>query len=432
MKTLAYRLKTEEALMTGVMALCLFAHVSHGARANKAELWDNGQLNGWVDAMSYGATTTNPGTYLRVAFPMQSILMPQEDGVAGGIEASGGAFYGDYVVIGASDIGFSLMTDGHLPSVIRLVLHSSVSDREWTYAPLELSEHPGEWVANRVPLDFSCGRWRLSGPGATEELFLADLKSVDRIGVRIQQQGTEAQTYCIDEFRLNGPFGTIRGKVKYSGFQAGTVKVIATASASSWSAQYSTELPLPDDYELANMRIGPNYWIKAFLDSNTNGVPDAWEAMGEYPLNELAMVESVDDLDVTLTETKTDDGLPTWWVLKYFGAAGGTGGGSIFSAAADPDGDGLNNWQEYLAGTDPNGADSVFKAEVDSKPSGAGIVLKWKSAYPGQKFGVWRCADLTSGFQLIKGNIGATPPENSFEDDTATGNGPYFYKIQIE
>jgi hypothetical protein len=47
-----------------------------------------------------------------------------------------------------------------------------------------------------------------------------------------------------------------------------------------------------------------------------------------------------------LNEDSDYDGLPDWWELKYFGGYGQTGGG-------DYDGDGINNLQEYLNGTDP-------------------------------------------------------------------------------
>jgi hypothetical protein len=48
------------------------------------------------------------------------------------------------------------------------------------------------------------------------------------------------------------------------------------------------------------------------------------------------------------------NGLPVAWLLQNFGTTN-------VNAAADPDGDGQSNLQEYLAGTDPNNAASNLK-----------------------------------------------------------------------
>ncbi len=48
----------------------------------------------------------------------------------------------------------------------------------------------------------------------------------------------------------------------------------------------------------------------------------------------------------------SDNGLPDPWELTYFGGVGQNPNG-------DPDGDGYNNLQEYIAGTDPNNGDGL-------------------------------------------------------------------------
>ena len=346
--------------------------------------------------------------------------------MAGGLDASGGMFAGDYLEAGVSGISFSIMTDGTVPATARLVLHSSGSDREWSYAPLEISGEAGKWVYNVAWLEYGSGKWRLSGPGANEQKFQDDLRHVDRIGIRIQQNGTKAQVYSIDEFKLHGPKATIRGNVVYSGYQSGVVKVVAVAVPDGWSSMNMTELPKVGVYEISHLDTNENYWVKAYIDSNGNGMPDDWEPMGEYVSNAVFLVDSIEDVNITLAEAMTAEGLPVWWVNQS------AGGDTNVTATADDDGDGMSNLQEYLAGTNPNDSESVFRTELDSKPEGVGVVLKWSSAYYGQKYQVWRCSDLMTGFQLIQGGIPATPPVNSFEDTTATGDGPYYYKIKLE
>ncbi len=140
----------------------------------------------------------------------------------------------------------------------------------------------------------------------------------------------------------------------------------------------------------------------------------------------------------------TTDGLPCWWVEKYFDTTL-----TVFSsdetieaipdvvyASLDSDGDGMDNYAEYLAGTDPGSIDSVLQVDMDKPekkdvtvPQGA--VIRWKSV-GNRYYGVWRTSDLMEGFMLIESNIPGTPPVNMYEDFTGTNGGPYFYRIKAE
>jgi hypothetical protein len=57
-----------------------------------------------------------------------------------------------------------------------------------------------------------------------------------------------------------------------------------------------------------------------------------------------------------------NDGIPDSWRQQHFG--GGFATDPRAAATADPDGDGANNYQEYLAGTDPLSASSVQRVPV--------------------------------------------------------------------
>jgi hypothetical protein len=67
------------------------------------------------------------------------------------------------------------------------------------------------------------------------------------------------------------------------------------------------------------------------------------------------------------------NGLPIAWELTYFGHTG-------VNPNADPDGDGMSNYQEYLAGTDPhNASDNLAITTADFASDGTNASLTWTS-----------------------------------------------------
>jgi Tol biopolymer transport system component len=63
------------------------------------------------------------------------------------------------------------------------------------------------------------------------------------------------------------------------------------------------------------------------------------------------------------------DGIPDWWMMKYFGHPTGQAG-DLSLASDDADGDGVSNLQEYLAGTDPTNPNSVFRLSTTAPVNG--------------------------------------------------------------
>jgi hypothetical protein len=125
--------------------------------------------------------------------------------------------------------------------------------------------------------------------------------------------------------------------------------------------------------------------------------------------------EGASDLD--------SNGLLKSWELKYFGRLG-------VDPQADPDGDGMSNRDEMLAGTNATDSQSrlAFVA-VTALPSG-GARVAWSSE-PGRSYGVLRSSDLRSGFVPIGLPQAANPPANTFVDTAVIGDGSYFCRIKI-
>jgi ELWxxDGT repeat protein len=121
------------------------------------------------------------------------------------------------------------------------------------------------------------------------------------------------------------------------------------------------------------------------------------------------------------------DGLPDWWEQRFFG-------GLDARPEDDPDGDGMTNWQESRAGTDPNKIDSVLKI-ANVIPTGEGkIRLEWPSVID-HSYALLRSSQLSSrpeDYTIVARGIWATPPTNNYVDTTATGQGPYFYRLRLE
>jgi hypothetical protein len=120
------------------------------------------------------------------------------------------------------------------------------------------------------------------------------------------------------------------------------------------------------------------------------------------------------------------DAFHTW--LASYGLP--TDGSADFT---DADGDGLNNWQEYLAGTNPTNAASVFKVTSAQMIPGGKFVVRWASVSN-------RLYDISRGTNLAAGtnrfvplpsatNLAATPPLNSWTDSVSTATSRAFYRV---
>lgn len=100
----------------------------------------------------------------------------------------------------------------------------------------------------------------------------------------------------------------------------------------------------------------------------------------------------------------------------------------------DSDDDGFNNWQEWLAGTDPNDAQSKL-AMLPTPPTNtvSGITVTWASS-PGVLYYLQRGTNISSQppFVTVQSNIVGQIGTTSYTDTNAVGQGAFMYRVGVQ
>jgi hypothetical protein len=114
------------------------------------------------------------------------------------------------------------------------------------------------------------------------------------------------------------------------------------------------------------------------------------------------------------------------WLASYGLPSGGS------ADYLDSDSDGMNNWQEYLAGTNPTNGGSVFRITSSQMISSTQFVVRWSSV-SNRLYDVLRATNLTagaSGFVPLPRatNLIGNPPANSWTDSVSR---PSFYRVSV-
>jgi hypothetical protein len=124
-----------------------------------------------------------------------------------------------------------------------------------------------------------------------------------------------------------------------------------------------------------------------------------------------------------------EDGIPDAWEDRYSLASDDPD-----DALLDSDGDGMNNYAEYRAGTNPTNDMSVFQVNAVPQRTGetlSGVTVEWDSIRY-RSYALWKSTNLVEGFTLEQAGILTTPPHNTYDAPVADGESACFYFIEVE
>jgi hypothetical protein len=95
----------------------------------------------------------------------------------------------------------------------------------------------------------------------------------------------------------------------------------------------------------------------------------------------------------------------------------------------DSDGDGMNNWQEWICGTGPTNPQSVLRM-VSARLGPTNVNVTWQSI-AGVNYFLQRSGDLRSPFTFLATNIIGQASTTSYTDTSTTRGGPLFYRVGV-
>lgn len=98
----------------------------------------------------------------------------------------------------------------------------------------------------------------------------------------------------------------------------------------------------------------------------------------------------------------------------------------------DPDGDGMDNWQEWIAGTNPTNAASALRL-LSPLLTSTNVTITWQSI-EGVNYFLKRSSDLGASqpaFSTVATDIPGQAGTTSYTDTNASGAGTFFYRIGV-
>ncbi|MCB1133560.1 MAG: hypothetical protein KDN05_20750, partial [Verrucomicrobiae bacterium] len=139
----------------------------------------------------------------------------------------------------------------------------------------------------------------------------------------------------------------------------------------------STVLTDSGPYEVAGLQSGESYLLFAFRDDDGDGWVDPLEWVGVYAGNPVIVAANVSDIDILIVSPldSDGDGMPDAW--EQANGLDPSSSAGVDGAAGDLDGDGLSNVQEYWNSLPANRPD----ADGDGLPDGVEVAHAGTSPY---------------------------------------------------
>ena len=105
---------------------------------------------------------------------------------------------------------------------------------------------------------------------------------------------------------------------------------------------------------------------------------------------------------------------------------------ATWATAASSIHDGMNNWQEWISGTNPTNELSALKMLAPS-PAVSGMSVSWQSV-AGISYTLERSTSLAAQptFSILQSNLVGQPLTTTYTDTNALGPGPFFYRVGVK
>ena len=125
-------------------------------------------------------------------------------------------------------------------------------------------------------------------------------------------------------------------------------------------------------------------------------------------------------VDTMLVPVDTDgDGLPNVWEMRYFGET------TAAAPSADVDADGADNYAEYIAGTVPTDAQSLFMVRISS-----GMGIEW-STIQNRSYTLQATPDLMAPFSDVPGQVDLPGTGEAMSVPLSMESSNGFYRVLI-